>query len=70
APDSRPVIIPDWVAGQFNHEQTVRIYNQDGYELPLDVYGKLINGYLQSEELTAGISFADYFVKRIASSLN
>ncbi|SFK79129.1 Amidohydrolase [Paenibacillus sp. 1_12] len=57
--------IPDWVAEQFDYQQTVRLYNHEGFELTLDVYGKLLNGYLQSDACREGIPFADYFMNQL-----
>ncbi|WP_274649766.1 amidohydrolase family protein [Paenibacillus humicola] len=61
--------VPGWVEEQFDRSQTVRLYNREGFELPLDVYGKLLNGYLQSGQWREGIPFADYAVRRIAEAL-
>jgi hypothetical protein len=64
--DNERVTIPEWVADQFDHHQTVRVYNHEGFELTLDVYGKLLNGYLQSAEWRKGAPFAAYFANQLA----
>jgi predicted TIM-barrel fold metal-dependent hydrolase len=65
APQGTKVDIPEWVEQQFERNRTIT-YFPKGIDIPVDVCGSILEGYLNSPEFAAGQSMSDYVFKQRA----
>ncbi|NHN28953.1 amidohydrolase family protein [Paenibacillus agricola] len=62
APQSTEQVLPEWVEQQFERNRTVPFFPK-GLEIPVELYGRILEGYIQSSYFAEGRSMLEYILK-------
>jgi hypothetical protein len=63
APKSAEPALPDWIERQFQRNRNVPFFPK-GLEIPVDMYSRILDSYMNSPEFEDGQSLADYILKQ------
>jgi hypothetical protein len=63
APINAEPALPDWIEQQFQRNRNVPFFPK-GLEIPVDMYSRILDCYMNSPEFEDGQSMADYILKQ------